>query len=60
VDGTLLKAWATLKSFQAKAGKPAPRPEYPGHPTVNFRGEWRSNETQESKADPEAQMAHKG
>jgi transposase len=59
VDGTLLEAWASQKSFQAKEGKPAPPPDDPGNPTVNFRGERRSNETHESKTDPEAQLARK-
>src|SRR5437660_5407825 len=58
VDGTLLEAWASLKSFQPKQGKPAP-PDDPGNPTVNFRGERRSNETHESKTDVEAQLARK-
>jgi transposase len=58
VDGTLLEAWASQKSFQAKAGKQAP-PDDPGNPTVNFRGERRSNETHESKTDPEALLARK-
>jgi transposase len=38
VDGTLLEAWASLKSFQPKEGKPTPPPDDPGNPTVNFRG----------------------
>jgi len=59
VDGTLLEAWAGAKSFQAKEGKPAPPPDDPGNPTVNFRGERRSNETHESKTDPEALLARK-
>jgi transposase len=59
VDGTLLEAWASQKSFQAKAGKQLPPPDDPGNPTVNFRGERRSNETHESKTDPQAQMARK-
>src|SRR5207302_1223397 len=46
VDGTLLEAWASQKSFQPKQEKPAPPPDDPGNPTVNFRGERRSNETQ--------------
>jgi len=50
VDGTLLEAWASAKSFQPKDGKPSP-PDDPGNPTVNFRGEPRSNETHESKSD---------
>ncbi len=58
VDGTLLEAWASLKSFQPKDSKQPP-PEDPGNPTVNFRGERRSNETHASKTDPEAQLARK-
>src|SRR5438552_3444549 len=38
VDGTLLEAWASLKSFQPKQGKSAPPPDDPGNPTVNFHG----------------------
>jgi Transposase DDE domain len=60
VDGTLLEAWASQKSFQAKEEKPAPPPDDPGNPTVNFRGERRANETHESKTDPQAQLARKG
>src|SRR6201993_750069 len=60
VDGTLLEAWASVKSFQPKDKKSGPPPDDPGNPTVNYRGEKRSNETHESKSDPEAQMARKG
>jgi transposase len=60
VDGTLLEAWAGAKTFQAKEGKPGPPPDDPGNPTVDFHGERRSNETHESKTDPEAQLARKG
>jgi transposase len=59
VDGTLLEAWASLKSFQPKQGKPSPPPDDPGNPTVNFRGEKRSNQTHASKTDPEALLARK-
>jgi len=60
VDGTLLEAWASVKSFQPKAGKQTPPPDDdPGNPTVNFRGEKRSNETHASTTDPEAQLARK-
>jgi len=59
VDGTLLEAWAGAKSFQAKDKKQSP-PDDPGNPTVNFHGEQRSNETHESKTDPEALLACKG
>jgi transposase len=60
IDGTLLEAWAGAKSFQPKQSKPYPPPDDPGNPTVNFRGEKRSNETHESKTDPEALLARKG
>ena len=60
VDGTLIDAWASLKSFRPKGeGKQKP-PDDPGNPTVNFHGEKRSNETHESKTDPEALLARKG
>jgi len=59
VDGTLLEAWASQKSFQVKEGKQPPPPDDHGNPTVNFRGERRSNRTHESKTDPEAQLARK-
>ena len=40
VDGTLLEAWASLKSFQPRKQKNVP-PDDPGNPTVNFHGEKR-------------------
>ena len=60
VDGTLLEAWAGAKSFQPKDQQPTPPPDDPGNPTVNFRGEQRSNETHASKTDPDARLARKG
>lgn len=60
VDGTLLEAWASLKSFQPKEGKGSTPPDDPGNPTVNFHGERRSNETHASKTDPDAKLARKG
>src|SRR5262249_44857998 len=59
VDGTLLEAWASVKSFQPRDKKSSPPPDDPGNPTVNFHGEKRSNQTHESKSDPEAQLARK-
>src|SRR5215472_16366273 len=59
VDGTLLEAWASVKSFQPKDKKGSPPPDDPGNPTVNFHGEKRSNQTHESKSDPDAQLARK-
>jgi hypothetical protein len=62
VDGTLIEAWASLKSFRPKGEKPSDRkpPDDPGNPTVNWHGEKRSNETHESTTDPEARLARKG
>jgi IS5 family transposase len=60
VDGTLLEAWAGIKSFQRKDGTNPPSDDDPGNPTVNFHGEKRSNRTHESKTDPDAKMARKG
>src|SRR5882724_6242030 len=60
VDGTLLEAWASVKSFQRKDTKHPPPPEDPGNTTVDFHGEKRSNETHESKTDPDAKLARKG
>jgi transposase len=59
VDGTLIEAWASLKSFQRKGEKQGP-PDDPGNPTVDFHGEKRSNETHESTTDPDALLARKG
>jgi transposase len=59
VDGTLVEAWASLKSFQRKDGKNPP-PDDPGNPTVDFHGEKRSNETHESTTDRDALLARKG
>ena len=60
VDGSLLEAWASLKSFQPKDKGDSSPPDDPGNPTVNFHGPKRSNATHESKTDPEAQLARKG
>jgi transposase len=60
VDGTLIEAWASQKSFQRKEDKQAPPPEDPGNPTVNFHGEKRSNDRHQSTTDPEARLARKG
>ncbi len=60
VDGTLLEAWASMKSFQRRDKKGSPPTDDPGNPTVNFHGEKHSNQTHESKTDPDAQLARKG
>ena len=59
VDGTLIEAWASLKSFQRKGEKNTP-PDDSGNPTVDFHGEKRSNQTHESTTDPDALLARKG
>jgi transposase len=59
VDGTLIDAWASLKSFQRKDAPPPP-PDDPGNPTVNFHGERRSNATHASTTDPQARLYRKG
>jgi transposase len=59
VDGTLLEAWASMKSFRPKGSKQDP-PEDPGNPTVDFHGETRSNQTHESTTDRDAKLARKG
>src|SRR4051812_34843063 len=60
VDGTLIEAWASVKSFKKKGAKDEGPPDDPGNPTVNFHGEKRSNETHESTTDPESRLARKG
>lgn len=61
VDGTLIEAWASLKSFKHKErANDKPPDDDPGNPTVDFHGEKRSNETHESTTDPEARLMRKG
>jgi transposase len=61
VDGTLIEAWASLKSVKPKdAPPPTDPPDDPGNPTVDFHGERRTNATHQSTTDPEAQLARKG
>jgi transposase len=60
VDGTLLEAWASLKSFRRKDEGPQAPPDDPGNPTVNFHGESRRNDTHQSTTDPDAMLARKG
>ena len=60
VDGTLLEAWASQKSFQRKENPTPPSDDDPGNPTVDFHGERRSNATHASTTDPEARLCRKG
>ena len=59
VDGTLVEAWAGHKSFKKK-GATSPPPDDPGNPTVDFRGDKRSNSTHRSTTDPDARLYRKG
>jgi transposase len=61
VDGTLIEAWASQKSFRPKEAPPpeAGPPDDPGNPTVNFHGEKRSNATHQSTTDPQARLYRK-
>ncbi len=58
VDGTLIEAWAGQKSFKKKTAA-APPPDDPGNPSVDFRGERRTNATHASTTDPEARLYKK-
>jgi transposase len=60
VDGTLIEAWASIKSFRRKDGSDDD-PQGPGRNAErNFHKEKRSNETHQSKTDPEARLYKKG
>jgi transposase len=59
VDGTLLEAWASHKSFKPKAADRTP-PDDPKNPSVNFHGETRRNDTHQSTTDPDARLYKKG
>src|SRR6266699_2946104 len=52
-------AQAFFDRVLAQAGQAGPPPDDPGNPTVNFRGETRSNETHASTTDPDARLAKK-
>jgi hypothetical protein len=58
VDGTLIQAWASMKSFRPKSEKDDDRGD--GNGWADFKGESRTNETHESKTDPEAKLLKKG
>ena len=59
VDGTLIEAWASLKSFRPKDGSGPPAG--PGRNAErNFHGEKRSNETHASTTDPDSRLYRKG
>jgi transposase len=55
VDGTLIEAWGSPKSFRVKEGDTQDNKGF-----VDFRGETRTNDTHESKTDPDARLYRKG
>jgi transposase len=63
-DGTLIEAWASLKSFVRKDGKDqakvkSAKDDDPGNPTINFHGEQRRNDTHQSTTDPQSVLYRK-
>src|SRR5882724_7445668 len=63
-DGTLIEAWASLKSFVRQDGTDekkiaAAKDDDPGNPSVNFRGEKRRNDTHQSTTDPQSVLYRK-
>jgi transposase len=60
VDGTLLEAWASQKSFRPKDDPDPPGTAGGRNPEVDFRGQKRSNVTHQSTTDPDARLAKKG
>jgi transposase len=60
VDGTLIDAWASMKSFRPKDGGGDDAPSPGRNAERDFRGEKRSNETHASKTDPDARLYRKG
>lgn len=59
VDGTLIDAWASFKSFKRKDDDEPPKPG-DGTGMVDFKGEKRSNATHQSTTDPDAKLMRKG
>ena len=59
VDGTLIEAWASMKSFVPKDGSGKPPEDGGKNPTVDFKGQKRSNDTHASTTDPEARLYKK-
>lgn len=63
VDGTIIEAWASHKSFQRKEGTDDSNDDPPSsgsrNPDVDFKGQKRKNDTHESKTDPDARLCRK-
>jgi len=60
VDGTFIEAWASQKSFRRKDGSDDPPPGAGRNAKRDFHGEKRTNQTHESKTDPDARLMRKG
>jgi transposase len=60
VDGTLIEAWASMKSFKPKDGSDEPPRDGGRNREADFHGQKRSNATHASTTDPEARLYRKG
>lgn len=60
VDGTLIEAWASMKSFRPKDSQTPSAGSAGRNPEVDFHGERRLNQTHASTTDPEARLYRKG
>jgi transposase len=60
VDGTLVEAWASMKSFKSRDGSDGPPPGGGRNSEANFHGRKRSNQTHASTTDPDAKLYRKG
>jgi transposase len=62
VDGTLIEAWASMKSVKPKTSNDGDEPPAGGgrNADADFRGEKRSNDTHASTSDPDAKLYRKG
>lgn len=61
VDGTLIEAWASMKSFRPKDDQDQDPPGTGGrNPEVDFKGQQRKNDTHQSTTDPDARLLKKG
>jgi len=59
VDGTMIEAWASIKSFVKKDGSSPPPEDGGRNPTVDFKGEKLTNDTHQSTTDPDARLYKK-
>ena len=60
VDGTMIEAWASHKSFRAKDGSDDDKPTGGRNAQADFRGKQRRNDTHQSTTDPQARLYRKG